>query len=144
MRQSEITSLRWEDINLTDQTITVKVENTKTSATRTIPMNTATLNLLTELSLNPRQLSDREFNQYSSTVREQFHQACLRTGIKGVSFHASRHAFCSRLVMAGVDIRTVQEFAGHANLNMTLNYSHLSQEHQHTAVKTLDSIASQV
>src|SRR5262249_13097869 len=45
--------------------------------------------------------------------------------------------FASRLVMAGVDLRTVQELMGHKTVAMTLRYSHLSPKHQLNAVQRL-------
>src|SRR5262245_47310104 len=41
------------------------------------------------------------------------------------------------LVMAGVDLRTVQELMGHKTIAMTLRYSHLSPTHQRKAVQRL-------
>jgi hypothetical protein len=40
--------------------------------------------------------------------------------------------------MAGVDINTVKELAGHKTLQMTLRYSHLSQSHKQRAVDILN------
>ena len=45
--------------------------------------------------------------------------------------------FASRLVMRGVDIRTVQELMGHKTLAMTQRYSHLSPAHKLDAVQRL-------
>ena len=41
--------------------------------------------------------------------------------------------------MNGVDLKTVQELLGHANLTMTLRYSHLAPAHQARAVMILDT-----
>lgn len=42
-----------------------------------------------------------------------------------------------RLVMAGVDLRTVAELLGHRTLQMVMRYAHLAPEHQASAVDRL-------
>ena len=48
-----------------------------------------------------------------------------------------RHTFASRLVMAGVDLRTVAELMGHRTLQMTMRYAHLAPAHTANAVEAL-------
>jgi site-specific recombinase XerD len=48
-----------------------------------------------------------------------------------------RHTFASRLVMAGVDLRTVQELGGWSSLAMVQRYSHLSPSHKAEVVERL-------
>ena len=52
--------------------------------------------------------------------------------------HVLRHTFASRLVMSGVDIRTVQELMGHADINMTMRYAHLSPDHKRGAMEQME------
>lgn len=53
--------------------------------------------------------------------------------------HAMRHTFCSRLVSAGVDIRTVKELAGHSSITTTMRYSHLAGDSLSAAIAALES-----
>jgi hypothetical protein len=41
--------------------------------------------------------------------------------------------------MAGVDIRTVQELMGHADITMTMRYAHLSPDHKRAAMQAMES-----
>ena len=66
-----------------------------------------------------------------------FVPALKRAAIQDFHWHDLRHTFASRLVMAGVDLRTVQELMGHKGIAMTLRYSHLSPAHQLEAVQRL-------
>jgi site-specific recombinase XerD len=52
-------------------------------------------------------------------------------------WHCNRHTFASRLVMAGVDLRTVAELLGHRKLQMIIRYSHLAPEHRASIVDRL-------
>ena len=67
-----------------------------------------------------------------------FLDATRRAGIAPCGPHTLRHTFASRLVMAGIDIRTVQELMGHKTIAMTLRYAHLSPDHKRKAMATLE------
>jgi hypothetical protein len=69
-------------------------------------------------------------NQYWSSVKK-----CAL--LKNVTWHIFRHTYISRLVMAGVDLRTVQELAGHKDIKMTTRYAHLAPAHKLAAVDRL-------
>ena len=56
-----------------------------------------------------------------------------------ITWHVFRHTYISRLVMADVDLRTVQELAGHKGILMTVRYSHLSPDYRLSAVDRLET-----
>lgn len=66
-----------------------------------------------------------------------FKRACRRANLIGVTPHTLRHTFASRLVMAGVDLRTVQELGGWQTLSMVERYAHLSPAHKAQAVERI-------
>jgi site-specific recombinase XerD len=64
--------------------------------------------------------------------------------ISDFTFHDLRHTFASRLVMAGVDLPTVQNLLGHKTIAMTLRYTHLSSDHKQRAVNALELFGEKV
>ena len=75
-------------------------------------------------------------------VKTGWESALKKAKIEGFRFHDLRHTFGSRLGMAGVDIRTIQELMGHKDIKMTMRYSHPTPEHKKRAVKMLDEVTS--
>ena len=61
-----------------------------------------------------------------------------------VTFHTLRHTFISRLVIQGVDLRTVQEMARHRSFAMTLRYSHLAPGGKRRAANQQEQPSSNV
>ena len=72
-------------------------------------------------------------------LNRTFRRLVDQAEIEDVRFHDLRHTFASHLVMNGVDIKTVQELLGHANVTMTMRYSHLAPVHRSRAIKILDT-----
>ena len=62
--------------------------------------------------------------------------------IDNFRWHDMRHHFASRLVMASVDLNTVRELLGHADIKMTLRYAHLASSHRAAAVAKLDRVGA--
>jgi len=69
--------------------------------------------------------------------RGWFPTALEEAEIEGYTWHCNRRTFASRLVMAGVDLRTVAELLGHKTFQMFMRYSHLAPAHQASAVDRL-------
>jgi integrase len=85
-------------------------------------------------------LAARIRNENGETLagsRYWFEPALKKAKIHRFSWHCLRHTFASRLVMLGVDIRTVQELMGHKSISMTVRYSHLAPKNTLAAVELL-------
>lgn len=68
-------------------------------------------------------------------------EAAERAGItKPVSPHTLRHSFATHMLEAGADLRTIQVLMGHAKLEHTTVYLHLSQRHLQAVSSPLEAI----
>jgi site-specific recombinase XerD len=135
LRMSEQYRLRWEDVSFTRRTLTIP--RSKNGATRHVPLNKAALRALE--SLEKRANGSGLVCGGATEPRRWFEPVVKAAGLTAFSWHCLRHTFASRLVMAGVDIRTVQELMGHKTIAMTVRYSHLAPKHTLAAVERLDA-----
>lgn len=139
LRQSEQFKSRWDWVNREQGIMTIP--HSKSGRTRHIPLSEGALHLL-ESSRSwvdssyvfPSPIQSRNPRSGDDFSRRVFGGYLKKTGIEGVTWHTLRHTFASRLVMAGVDIRTVQELMGHSTIVMTMRYAHLSPDHLRNAV----------
>jgi len=118
MRKGEILNLKWDDVNLHSDSITVR--DSKNYDFRVIPINETLKSVLNEL--HETSSNDFVFNYQARPVKEttrSFETALKKSGIPKCRFHDLRHTFATRLVMNGVDLVTVQELLGHKSIIMT-------------------------
>ncbi len=55
--------------------------------------------------------------------------------------HMLRHTCCTRLLGAGVDIRSVMEWMGHSSMQITQRYAHFIPTKLEGAAAALDSLS---
>ncbi len=143
MRIGEILRLRWEDVDFNEGRINVvsrKEGHTKNYESRSVPLSSFVKNVLQTLTRNlssPYVLC-RQSGQKLDEIEYPWKVALKLSGIPHARFHDLRHTFASWLVMAGVDLRSVQELLGHKRIEMTMRYAHLSPGHMRKAIETLD------
>lgn len=137
IRRGALYRLRWEDIDEVSRTARVASKG----GVYHLPLNAAALGALRRLRRRPDPrgyvLASRTRGARPRDGRHWFEDAVREAGIENFRYHDLRHTFASRLVMAGVDIRTVQALMGHRTIQMTLRYSHLSPSHLREAVEKI-------
>jgi len=72
------------------------------------------------------------------TYEYRYHKLLVESGLPSINYHALRHTFATRCIEAGVDVKSLSEILGHANVNITLNtYVHSSMEMKRTQLEKL-------
>jgi site-specific recombinase XerD len=142
LRLGELYGLTWENANESRQVLTIP--RSKNGETRHVPLNSTALAALVELRKRGDGTGPVIRNLQGEPLagpRYWFEPAIQKAKIRAFSWHCLRHTFASRLVMAGVDLRTVQELLGHKSISMTVRYSHLTPKHTLAAVELLAGVS---
>jgi integrase len=130
MRIGEIISLKWKNVDLDNNVITLEHTNTKNKKSRRIPTNSYLRNLLIEqklkvgnadhVFLNSKGVS---YKRYDS-LNQVFRRAKKMGGIENLRFHDLRHSAATRMAESGVSIIAINKILGHADLKTTMRYAH--------------------
>lgn len=86
---------------------------------------------------------DRQFD-VASRIRYYFKPVLTDLGLTGVRWHDLRHFYASVCAAAGIEIRKVSRWMGHANINTTDSiYTHLFNGPHDEDMDRLDAVAQQ-
>ena len=116
--------MRWQDIDFTSNTI--QIMKSKSGKMRKIPIMPKLKQILIDLPAKP---SGNVFNMPDITLRRHFARALEASRIDCFHFHDLRHTFASHYAMTTQDLPSLQQILGHASIQMTLRYAHLSDKH---------------
>lgn len=141
MRKSEQYGLTWKDVDMNARRVTLRL--TKNGSVRHIPLNTVALEAFRAIAKRSGRrghvFGPPEGSHPVLSHRRWWESVVAKAGLVDFHWHDCRHHFASKAVMAGVDLRTLQQLLGHKTLQMVVRYSHLSQSHELAAVEKLCS-----
>lgn len=141
LRREELVWLEWEDVDLKRRQIYVRNKPDhplKDHEARTVPITKLLIDVLKGLPRNGQWVftSPEGKRWNSANLSRRVAPLFRKVGIAG-AFHTLRHAYASHLVMAGVDLPTVQKLLGHSSITTTMIYAHVAQDHVRTQVEKL-------
>ncbi len=138
LRRGELLALRWRDVDFVGQAIRVRasysdgqVTTPKSGKVRSVPMAPDVATALAGLGQRDRWTGDDDLvfvgtvggHLDGSALRRRYLDALQRAGLRPLRFHDLRHTFGTRMI-AKADIRRVQEWMGHADVQTTMKYLH--------------------
>lgn len=162
MRIGEICALRWKDISLSKEIISVnstvqRIKNTDPSGnSKTLLMlgspksgkSRRTIPLMSDIAALCRQfyqddpecfvLTGNERCMEPRRLQRYLKKYARECNIEGIHFHTLRHTFATRCIEVGFDVKTLSEILGHASISVTLErYVHPSLDLKKENMKRL-------
>lgn len=122
MRQGELLSLRWADVNVVARTAFLPM--TKNGYRRTVPLSSEALEVLRRLP----HVEERLFPTTSEAVKRAWMRIRAKAGTEGLRFHDLRHEATSRFFEMGLSVPEVALITGHRDGRMLFRYTHLKAE----------------
>lgn len=138
LRRGELIALRWRDVDFAGQVVRVRASyaegvltTPKSGKVRSVPLAPPVAEALAKLGQRERWTGDDDLvfvGQAGSyldgrALRRRYDAALERAGLRKLRFHDLRHTFGTRMI-AKADIRRVQEWMGHADIETTMKYLH--------------------
>ncbi|MCX4239752.1 tyrosine-type recombinase/integrase [Paraliomyxa miuraensis] len=163
LRLGELRALRWDDVDLVAARLHVRqaaddvnvLHPPKSGQSRVVDLPRKAVELLGahqqhargELVFSREDGSMLQRWECESKTKAAKHdhalaKACRAAGLRRIGWHALRHTYASHLVMSGAGLLEVKELLGHASLEMTMRYAHLSPGARRRAVELLDGADS--
>jgi integrase len=138
LRRGELLALRWRDVDFAGSVVRVRASyaageltTPKSGKVRSAPMAPDVASTLARLGGREHWTSEDDLvfaggaGGYldGSALRRRYAAALGQAGLRPLRFHDLRHTFGTRLI-AKADIRRVQEWMGHADVQTTMRYLH--------------------
>jgi integrase len=164
LRRGEIMALQWGDVDFTRRQLTIEQAAWRHSAKYAKANATEQVSIAKPKGGKGRvvKMTDALFNALKAhrhlqgdhvlsidgalvpghILRDWLEAAQRRAGLKVCgALHKLRHTFCSHLAMRGATLTEIQKLAGHADLKMTMRYTHLMPASLDAAIDLLNAPA---
>jgi len=169
LRRSEVLGLKWSAIDFVNKTIAIEHTIVKTgnivhrqnrtkndASNATFPMSDRILSALRQWQMRQQELKELQPNDFPEIeyvctyadgrplspdyVTQHFVRLLNNVGLPRIRFHDLRHSFASYLKFLGFDLKDIQVWLRHKDIQTTLNlYTHLDMEAKKNIANSIDA-----
>ena len=148
LRMGELLALHWRDVDFAGATIRVRASYSaahlttpKSGKVRAVPLAPDVASALAQLGGRVDWVGEDDLVFAGETggyldgsgLRRRYISALEAAGLRRLRFHDLRHTFGTRMI-AKADIRRVQEWMGHADIQTTTRYLHYAPHSEDAAL----------
>ena len=138
MRQSNVTDLKWQDINLTNRHALIHPDQAKAKKAIPVPLNEDAIEILKQqLGQHHEYVFTYRGNPITQTSTKAWRKALQKAEIKNFRWHDLRHTWASWHIQSGTSLQELQVLGGWSSLEMVLRYAHLSRDHLKNAAERI-------
>lgn len=151
-RDSEIRNLQWERVDLAKAILTVGASKTEAGEGRTIPLNSALLEVMVEYAnwytqrfgtIQPEwyvfpfgKPRPADPSRPMVTLKTSWRNVRKNSGVSG-RWHDNRHTLVTDLAESGAGDETIRQIAGHVSKQMLKHYSRIRMEANWKALEAI-------
>ncbi|MGB4497241.1 MAG: tyrosine-type recombinase/integrase [Methylococcaceae bacterium] len=130
LRESNVTSLEWSQIDRQRRCAWIDAENSKSKKAIAVPLNDDALSVLRlQMGKHEKYVFTFKGEPVTRANNHAWRKALARAGIENFRWHDLRHTWASWHVQNGTPLHVLKELGGWSDLKMVLRYAHLSSEH---------------
>jgi integrase len=139
LRQSNVTGLRWDQIDLARRVSWVNASDSKSRRSFAVPLNNTALEVLKrQKGQHNTHVFIYRGNPVTRCSTAAWSKAKDRAKIEDFRWHDWRHTWASWHVQNGTSLYELQELGGWKTLDMVLRYAHLAGDQLMAAAQRID------
>ncbi len=129
LRQANLFSLKWAEVNLKEKLVWVDASESKSKKSISIPLSNTAMSILE----SQKDKNDTYVFTYKGkpikSVKTAWNKALIRAKIENFTWHDLRHTWASWHVQSGTPLAVLKELGGWSDISMVMRYAHLSPQH---------------